>query len=159
MVILEPMTEFDFQNYLEPAIAVYAQENITNGEWTEETALERARKQYAELLPRGRATPCHFLFTIVERSQQQKVGILWFALEEKQGQSTAFVYDVSIEEQYQRHGYGSQTFREMEKKIQELGASKISLHVFGQNHAAQQMYKKLGYVATSMVMSKTLGCE
>ena len=159
MITLELMTEAEFQSYLVPAVAEYAQDNVASGAWTEETALEQARKQYAELLPNGRATPHHFLFTIVEASQQQNVGILWFALEEKQGRYTAFVYDVHIEEEYQRRGYGSQAFREMEKKVRELGASKISLHVFGHNHAAQEMYKKLGYVTTSVMMAKALDGE
>ncbi len=158
MVTLEPMTEAEFQSFVEPAIAEYAQGHITDGQWAEEEALEKSRKEFHDLLPDGVSTPNNYLFTLVNASQQ-KVGILWFAMRESQGQRAAFVYDVRIDEAFRRHGYGSQAFRELENRVRALGGNKISLHVFGSNHAAQDMYKKLGYETTNVLMAKTLDAQ
>ncbi|GER92243.1 N-acetyltransferase [Dictyobacter vulcani] len=157
MVILRPMAETEFQAYLEPAIQDYAQNIFENGTLTEAQALERSRQQYGELLPQGLASPRQYLFTLVEPEQQQSVGILWFAIEERPGRAPyAFVYDIRINDAHQRHGYGSQAFQEMEKKVRELGINQIALHVFGSNTGALEMYKKLGYISTDVNMAKTL---
>lgn len=155
MVILEPMTEAEFQSFLEPTIAGYAQDHVAAGRWAEEEALEKARQEFQALLPDGITTPNNHLFTLVNEAQQ-KVGVLWFAMQESQGQHAAFVYEVQIDEAFRRHGYGTQAFRELENKVRALGGNKISLHVFGKNHAALDMYTKLGYEATNIVMAKTL---
>jgi ribosomal protein S18 acetylase RimI-like enzyme len=155
MVILEPMTEAEFQSFLETAVTEYAQDNVAAGRWTEEEALEKSKQEFHELLPDGITTPNNYLFTLVNEAQQ-KVGVFWFAMQDRQGQRAAFVYEVRIDEAFRRHGYGSQTFRELENKVRELGGNKISLHVFGKNHAALEMYTKLGYEATNIAMTKTL---
>lgn len=155
MVTLQPMTETEFQSFLEPLIIGYAQEHVADGQWTQAEALEKSRKETLDLLPDGVATPNHYLFTILNEGEQ-KVGVLWFALQEGQGQPGAFVYDVHIDETFQRQGYASQAFREMENRVRALGWSRISLHVFGNNHAAQEMYRKLGYETTNVLMAKTL---
>ncbi|GHO85848.1 GNAT family N-acetyltransferase [Dictyobacter formicarum] len=156
MIILEPMNEEDFQRYLDFSVADYAQEHVKSGRWSQEEALTEAKKQYVELLPAGVASSNQYLFTIIDPDQQRKVGMLWFAVEERAGRRSAFVYDIRIEEIYRHQGYGSQAFREMEKNVRELGLNRIGLHVFGHNHAALEMYKKLGYVATNIVMAKEL---
>lgn len=158
MVTLEPMTEPEYQSYREPAIREYAQDHVEDGQWAEEVALEKSRKEIDDLLPEGVTTPNHYLFNIINGSQQ-KVGMLWFAMRESQGRPGAFVYDVRIDKAFQRHGYGTSAFRELENKVRALGGNKISLHVFGSNHAAQEMYKKLGYETTNVLMAKSLAPE
>jgi len=155
MVTLEPMTEAEYQSYLGPLIQEYAEGHVADGQWAEEEALEKSTKEIQALLPEGVATPNHYLFKIVDGSQQ-KVGMLWFALRESQGQRAAFVYDVRIDEAFRRHGYGSSAFRELENRVRALGGRKISLHVFGSNLAAREMYQKLGYETTNVLMAKTV---
>jgi len=155
MVILRPMTEAEFQPFCELSIAEYAQDHVANGRWSEEEALEKASKEFQELLPDGMATPDHYLFTIINGAQQ-RVGVLWFGMRKSQGQRAGFVYDVRIDEAFRRQGYGSQAFHELENKVRALGGVKILLHVFGNNYAAQEMYKKLGYETTNIQMAKRL---
>ena len=38
-----------------------------------------------------------------------------------------------------------------------MGIGKVSLHVFGYNHAARALYEKMGYQITGIGMTKTLG--
>lgn len=155
MVMLQPMMEAELQRFLEPAILEYAQGHVDSGRWTEAEAVEKARQEFQNLLPQGVATPHHYLFTLVNEAQQQ-VGMLWFARRESQEQSIAFVYEVHIDERFRRRGYAFQAFREMEIRVRKLGWHRISLHVFGTNHAAIDLYKKLGYEMTNVLMARTL---
>ena len=155
MITLVPMTDAEYQRFLEPAIAEYAQDHVTAGQWTAEEALEQSRKEFLGLLPDGVKTPNHYLFTLVNEAQQN-VGMLWFTM---RGPHTAFVYDIRIDGAFRRRGYASQAFLELEQKARDLGATRISLHVFGNNHAAIGMYNKLGYEPTNILMAKTLAEE
>lgn len=43
MITLEPITEVEYQRFLEPAIAEYAQDHVQAGQWTAEEAVEKSR--------------------------------------------------------------------------------------------------------------------
>lgn len=159
MTALVPMNEDEFQMYLEYSIQDYAQEHIKAGRWSEEEALEEATQEYQHLLPQGLQTPKHFLLMIVDDKLGKNVGILWFTLRERAGESTAFVYDVRIFEEFRRRGYASQAFQLLEKRVADLGANSIGLHVFGHNTAAREMYTGLGYVETNVQMVKQLSMD
>lgn len=153
MVQLVPMNEDEFQSYLQYAIAEYGEGHVKSGGWKAEEALERATEEYRTLLPDGLATKDQYLYALKDEGPQ--VGMLWFAVRTNQGPG-AFVYDIRVYEQFQRRGYASQAFLAMEEKVRELGLSKITLHVFGYNHGARDMYRKLGYIETNVIMAKTL---
>ena len=46
MIRLVPMTESEFEAYLEKAIPEYAADKAGAGDWSEDEALERSRKDY-----------------------------------------------------------------------------------------------------------------
>ncbi|HVB22597.1 MAG TPA: GNAT family N-acetyltransferase [Ktedonobacteraceae bacterium] len=159
MILLQPMNETEYQEYLDVAIANYAQEHVRAGRWNAEDALQKATQEYADILTDGLHTKNQYLFTLVDEVDEQtatNVGMLWFAATERAGERGAFVYDVNIYEPFRRCGYGEQAFLAMETKARELGLKKIGLHVFGHNHAARAMYEKLDYVTTNVQMSKSL---
>lgn len=156
MVQLVPMSEAEFETYQEHGVREYAMEHVEAGNWRPEEALQRAEQEFRELLPNGVASPDQYLFSIVDEKTGTKVGILWFAVQSRPVGQSAFVYDVEIFEQFRRHGYGTQTFLALEEKAREMGLKTISLHVFGHNYAAREMYEKLGYVPKSIWMSKTV---
>ncbi|HEY1348574.1 MAG TPA: GNAT family N-acetyltransferase [Ktedonobacteraceae bacterium] len=153
MVTLQPMTEAEFLRLIEPVIAGYARSHVEDGQWTEHEAGEKSRQETQKLLPAGVATPNHYLFTILGAAQQ-KVGMLWF--EVRTSQRTAFVYYVGIDEPFQRRGYASEAFGELERVVAALGCTRISLHVFGRNRAAVELYTKSGYEMTNILMTKRL---
>lgn len=156
MIYLQPMNEAEYQEYLDVAVADYAQEHVKAGRWSSEEALQEARKEYQALLPDGVNSKNQYLFTIVDEQTGAKVGMLWFAATERADERVAFVYDVIVYEQFRRRGYGEQAFQALETKVRESGLKKIGLHVFGHNYAARAMYEKLGYVVTNVQMSKSL---
>ena len=155
MVTLQPMTPDEYGVYLEPAIAEYAQGHVEDGQWSADEALERSRQEFQGLLPEGVNTPNNYLFTLLN-AEHQAVGMLWFAMREGQGMPTAWVYDVRVDEAFRRQGYAREAFVELETKVKALGGNKIALHVFGNNFGARDLYAKLGYVETNVLMSKTL---
>lgn len=156
MIRLQPMNETEYQEFLDSAVADYAQDHVKAGQWNAEEALQASRQEFQALLPDGVSSQNQYLFTIVDEQTGTKVGMLWFAATERGGERVAFVYDVIIDEQFRRHGYGEQAFLAMETKVRDLGIKRIGLHVFGHNHAARAMYEKLGYVITNVNMSKSL---
>jgi RimJ/RimL family protein N-acetyltransferase len=155
MVTLQPMTPEEYQAYLEPAIAEYAQGHVEDGQWSADEALQRAREEFHSLLPNGVNTPKNYLFTLIN-DEHQKVGMIWFAMREGAGAPFAWIYDVQVDEAFRRRGYAQEAFAQLEPKVKALGGNRISLHVFGNNHGARDLYAKLGYAETNVLMSKTL---
>ena len=150
------MSQTEFEGYLPFAVQDYAQEHVRAGNWSAEKALQMAQESFDGLLPDGPATPDQFLFTIEEKTLGEKVGMLWFAVEEREAGPRAFVYDIRIEEAYRRGGYGTQALQALEAKVRELGLTRITLHVFGHNHPAREMYAKLGYQEVDLILSKPI---
>ncbi len=159
MIRLQPMNETEYREYLDVAIANYAQEHVKAGRWNAENALQSATQEYSEILTDGLHTENQYLFTIVDEQTGDKVGMLWFAATERAKEPVAFIYDVIVYEPFRRRGFGEQAFQALETKVRALGIKKISLHVFGHNHAARALYEKLGYVTTNVTMSKSLSIE
>jgi ribosomal protein S18 acetylase RimI-like enzyme len=151
---LVPMSEAAYGQWREAALADYAADNVAAGRWPAASALERSRKEFEELLPRGLATPDHFLFEILDA--QTSVGVLWFAVVEQAGERHAYVYDVMVHPAQRRHGHALRAFALLEEEARALGLARIGLHVFGHNPGAQALYRRLGYVVTGLNMVKPL---
>jgi len=156
MVHLVPMTESEFQTYRARLIQEYAQEHVQAGNWHPSDALQRAEKEFHQLLPAGLATQNHYLFSIADKTTGSKVGVVWFAVDHARPAPAAFIYDFMIHPEFRRRGYGFQALQALEEKASELGIHKISLHVFGHNAAARALYEKAGYAITDLHMSKQI---
>jgi ribosomal protein S18 acetylase RimI-like enzyme len=155
MIQLEPMSEAEFQAYLQPAIDEYAQQHVLSGNWQAEGAVERSAAEYRELLPLGLATPDQHLFSLTDE-YGSTVGMLWFAVTKRSGKPRAFIYDVRVYDQFQRRGYATQAFHALEALAHNMGLAEIALHVFGHNTAARALYEKLGFVTQSVFMAKPI---
>ena len=155
MIRIVPMTQAQFDRWLEASIADYADEKVKAGNWSAEEAPTRSRQEFQKLLPQGLATAGQHLFAILDDAGAQ-VGFLWFAVMPEATGPVAFVYDFGIDAAQRRKGYGEQAFRALEAEVRALGLHTIQLHVFGHNRPAIALYEKLGYTATNIMMSKTL---
>jgi ribosomal protein S18 acetylase RimI-like enzyme len=152
------MTETQYGHWYDRSVRGYADEKVRAGNWSAEDALERAREEFAKLLPSGLATPDHWLFSIVDVETGTSVGILWLAraMWQASGRS-AFIFDFEVDEAFRRRGYGRAALAALEGKARELGFAEIGLHVFGHNLAARALYEQAGYEVTNVNMSKRLG--
>lgn len=157
MVHLVPISQEEFQPWLDNAIAEYAHDKAQAGNWPAAEAIERSAQEFAQLLPAGPATPGQHLFSIRADDQPSSVGVIWFSETSYGGQPVAFVYDFVIFEPFRRRGYGEQALRAVEAEVRALGLGSIGLHVFGHNHAARALYEKVGYSVTNVNMAKQLG--
>jgi RimJ/RimL family protein N-acetyltransferase len=156
MVTLVPMTQAEFESYLEAAIREYADDHVRAGNWAAEGALERSRQEFDALLPQGVNTPQQYVFSIHADDADRNIGMLWFADRRATPGHCAWIYDFVIQEEYRGRGYGALAMRALEDQVRAVGLDKISLHVFGDNRVARGLYAKMGYVETNVLMSKKL---
>lgn len=155
MITLLPMTDAGYAAFAAHVIPAYAAEKVACGDWTEDESLDRSRKSLDELLPQGKETPGHQLFTIVD-AHSVAVGTLWIAVRERAGKRIAYVYDVEIKPEHRRKGHAAAAFQALERLAYDRGLAGIALHVFGHNAAAYALYAKLGFVTTDVTMFKAL---
>lgn len=154
MVKLEPLQQQDFERFLEREIRNYAADHVRNGNWTAEGALERSRQAFEHYLPAGIHSQDQYLYSLVDELNN-KVGVLWVQVKEHK----AFIFDFVIEEAFRGKGFGKQALAAMEAKLKSMNVESIGLHVFGDNIAAQELYKKAGFETTGIHMKKTLKQE
>lgn len=154
MVRLIPMNEGDLQAFLDYMIPVYAKDKVDAGTWKVEEALQFSEEAYDSLLPDGLATEGHYLYMIQEEKGSSKVGFIWLYVDRAGG--AAFLYEITLYEEWRGRGLGKDTMAALEQKAKELGAKSVGLHVFGHNERALGLYKKSGYEITDISMKKML---
>jgi ribosomal protein S18 acetylase RimI-like enzyme len=157
MVQLIPMDEATYERFLEWAVSDYAQEQVKAGTWKPRDARQLAEKAFESLLPEGLSSPNQYLDVLVDETRDRRIGFLWYGVRDGEGEKIVALYEIVIFEAYRRQGYGSESLRALEKRVKELGVSKILLHVFGHNEPARALYRKLGYVERNVTMAKELG--
>jgi ribosomal protein S18 acetylase RimI-like enzyme len=153
---LAPMSADACVEYRETAISGYAEDNVASGRWPDDGALARSRADFDASLPEGLETPGNYLFEIMETERGPAVGFLWFAIQDKDGLRTAFVQDVEVKPEFQRRGHATAAFGELDLLVCGLGLSRIGLHVFRHNTAAQALHCKLEYRITGVNMLREL---
>ena len=154
MVKLVPMTPAQFEAYLEPTIAAYARDRA-RAELLEPVEAERlAREQIEQMLASGLDTKGHFFFTIEEAGAEERVGIVWFLIDEPS--RTLFVCDLVIDAAYRRRGYGGEVIALIEDKARRAHCKQLRLHVFGHNTGAAAFYRRLGFSAVNIHMNKRI---
>ncbi|HET9651179.1 MAG TPA: GNAT family N-acetyltransferase [Usitatibacter sp.] len=159
MIILQPMTQAQFEGYLERAVPEYAQAHVEAGDCDPDTALERARADYVSLLPAGLKSENHFLYAIHAPGEAAPIGMVWFELREQDGGKSAFIWDFRIDEPQRGKGYGKDTLMRIDERLRALGARYVSLNVLGQNHRARALYEKHGFRVVGIGMRKVFAAR
>lgn len=159
MTVLSPMSDNFYQQFYAVMSETYAEENVKSGRWPLENALERSRGEITRLLPAGVATPDNYLFEIKTDEEGETAGYIWLAASERQGERSAFIYEVTVFEQFRRQGHARAAFLQLEDHVRALGLGSIGLNVFYHNTGAQALYTSLGYAPTNMTMVKTLKAD
>jgi ribosomal protein S18 acetylase RimI-like enzyme len=137
------------------AFDAYVDEMVASGSLSRAAAEEKGRRDDAELLPDGLATPGQLILRV--EVDGQPVGWLWLALQNPRAEAgVGFIYDISIDEALRGRGYGRAAMRLAEEEARRNGLHALALHVFGQNAIARTLYSRLGYWETSVQMRKEL---
>src|SRR5664279_3276780 len=96
-VTLRPMSTEQFEEWQGRSIRSYADDLAKATGWPLEASLNKARKQFAELLPAGMGTDRTWILLIVDETGVE-VGTLWVGPNSERA-GVAFVYDIEIEEE------------------------------------------------------------
>ncbi len=151
---LRPMTVAEYDAWYPGAVSKYAEHHIRAGSMPADKAHDIAARQFAELLPDGVATEAHHL--LVGEAGGAPIGMLWLNIRTGGERASAFEYDVVVDKDMRRRGYGRALMVAAESYLAPRGATAIKLHVFGDNTTALHLYESLGYVATNINMTKAL---
>lgn len=154
MTQLTPMTQSEYDVFLEQAVVEYAEDNIRAGYWDESEAIGKSRKEFERLLPKGLESENHFLYTVYDG--ETMVGLIWLRANKDRPVPSGFIFGLRIEEEFRGRGYGKQTMLLIEEKARELGLKSMGLHVFGVNTVARNLYESIGYEISSLNMQKQL---
>ena len=154
MIRLIPMQQNQFDAFLEDNIVRYAEENVNNGHWQKEDALEKSRAAFQRFLPDGLKSKDQFIFNILDDDQNLKLGILWVEVKMDEPHRPAFILDFVIDEPHRGKGFGKKSLAALDEKLKQMGAESVALHVFGHNTTAFELYKKMGYEVTNINMRK-----
>lgn len=153
--VLVPMSDAEYASFVATTVPAYAADKVASGQWPSERSLELSRKALEELLPQGRQTADHYLFSVLD-DQAQRVGTLWISVKEQAGKRIAYIYDIRISPECQRRGHARRALAAAEDEARRLGLCGIGLHVFGHNGGARALYEALGYRPTNINMFKPL---
>ncbi len=151
---LIPMTQAEYDVFLERTIPEYAEDKVRAGYWAESEALEKSRKEFSDLLPEGIQTKNHYLYTLYDNDQA--VGLIWLCANVDRPTKNGFIFELYVDESQRGKGYGKEAMLLIEEKARDLGLKSIGLHVFGSNKIARNLYEGIGYEVTSVNMSKAL---
>ena len=152
-VALEPMSQSAYVAFCEYAIQDYAAEHVKSGRWSEEESLAKSTAEFEHILPHGLQTPGQHFWTVRSESGDD-VGVLWVATDRKP--RNAYIYDIEMKAERRGEGFGTATMLALEAWCRANAIDSISLHVFGHNTGAWNLYKRLGYVETNVNMEKRL---
>ena len=154
MTRLEPMTQARFDAWLEATIADYAAEKIASGNYPDDgSGLERSKKEFDELLPKGLQTPGHEIRSMVD-DEGRDVGYVWFTQEDRPPGRVVFIYDIAVDPEFRRRGHAQDALAAVEAYARDNGCVGVMLHVFGSNTGARALYLKSGYEETNVLMLK-----
>src|SRR5512139_419294 len=132
-VKLIPIEQADFESFMKHDITAYAEVKVKSGIWRPEGAIEQSRQEHMQLLPDGRQTRGHFIYSVFDDATRQKVGVLWVNVKSDQPHPEAFIYDIEIEEPFRGKGYGRQALTALDELLIGMGVEHVDLHVFGYN--------------------------
>ena len=148
-VRLEPMTEDQYKPWRAEAEAHYARSVATSGRSAQD-AVRAAAETYEKLLPEEFATADHHFWYAYDGAR--RVGFLWIKVTD----NAAFVYNVAVEPDLRRQGYGRAIMLAAERWCHDNAVTRIGLHVFAHNTGARALYEQLGFAETGRNMAKDL---
>lgn len=155
-VTVRRMTPAEFDEWQTRIAEDYAEDQVAAGRWPREGAVQRARDENEELLPRGLETPRTLLLRGID-ADGEPVGRAWVGLDHPRGApDVAFLYDIEVIESRRGSGLGRALLGAVEDATREAGGSALELNVFGRNHVATALYTSSGYEVITQQMRKAL---
>ena len=153
MTRLEPMSQARYDTWLVDTIRDYAAEKVASGNYAEEGSLERSKGEFDALLPNGLQTAGHEIQSMIDDAGEA-VGYVWFTIEDRPVGKVVFIYDIAVDPEHRRRGHAQAGLAAVEEYARQHGCIGVMLHVFGNNTGARDLYRKVGYEETNVMMLK-----
>ncbi|MBS2937406.1 GNAT family N-acetyltransferase [Nocardioides sp. J2M5] len=147
---LRPMTEDEHATYRAQSEREYADDIAEAGGLDADTAAARSAEEFARLLPDGTSSPGMHLWTA--EVDGEPVGIGWIELRQRPNGTSAWVFDLRVDDAQRGKGLGRALMEAMHAAARDLGATSVGLNVFGHNTTAVRLYESLGYRVTAQQM-------
>lgn len=153
MVILQDMTEVEFDSYRLIFINEYASDLADSRKYSIEEAQERAAKVIDAVSLQSADKPENRFFSIL-RSDTEKpvIGYLWIEITKK----SAWILDFWLLPDWRMRGFGRAALEEMEVALARMGVNEVGLRVAPNNPAAKALYEKVGFRITGFNMHRAL---
>lgn len=119
-----------------------------------EQARQYTERQWQDLLPEGQATRGHSFLNLMIAGSDEVVGCAWLFVDVEQ--SSAFIYELFLDEQQRGRGLGRASLEALEHLALDQGAVTVGLNVFAGNTRARALYEASGFNAVSTDMIKRL---
>ena len=145
MVTFRTMSEAEFLRFREIAVSEYAKDLINGENLDPETALQKAGREFREMLTDGPDTEDHFVRMIRDVQSEKDVGWLWYCYETEGDEKQVFLCDFLIFADERRKGYASAALAEMERRAKADGCAVAALFVWDYNVPGGALYRKCGY--------------
>ena len=153
-LVLRPMTQGEYVAWREGSVREYALEIAKSRDLDPESAAAQSAGEFAELLPEGLASPGMHLWTAVVADEA--VGMGWFELRPRASGVSAWIFDISVDPAHRGKGHGRALLDALHDAARDLGATSMTLNVFGDNASAIRLYETSGYVVTAQQMRREL---
>ncbi len=150
------MTQEEYATYRGRSEQEYARQIADSGQLDLETALQRSAVEFAQLLPDGTDSPGMHLWTAESGDPAEPVGLGWIELRTRTSGVSAWIYDIEVAAARRGEGLGRGIMGALHEAARRLGATSISLNVFGHNATAIHLYDSLGYAVTAQQMKREL---
>lgn len=151
---LRPMSEEEYVVWRARSEREYAVEIATSRDLDADAATAQSAGEFAALLPDGLASLDMHLWTAVV--DDAPVGIGWFELRQRASGVSAWIFDISLDEERRGQGLGRGLLEALHGAARELGATSMTLNVFGDNATAIRLYESSGYAVTAQQMRREL---
>jgi ribosomal protein S18 acetylase RimI-like enzyme len=148
------MTDSDFQMYLRRAIPQYAYDQVRSGNWKSDESMGRAQSEFSKTLPEGPQTEGHNLITISDAEKGMKVGMLWWAMNQRGTQKIAFLADFFVFSEFRNKGFEMEAMNLLQVECSKLGVERIELQVFAHNEEDVTLYRNNGFTIISHYFGK-----
>jgi ribosomal protein S18 acetylase RimI-like enzyme len=150
---LRPMTEAEYERFNKTLWEDYAQDRARNLGTSVEHERAIVAGQRESLQAEGLRAPGHHYWRVVDDAGAG-FGSLWVFVQP--GTDRAFIYDITIDADQRGKGLGTVTLNLLDAWARSAGVKSIGLNVFGDNAAAQELYRKQGYQVDAIQMRKLL---
>ncbi|MFE3946618.1 GNAT family N-acetyltransferase [Streptomyces sp. NPDC059118] len=140
-VTARPMTQAEFPGWLASEKTSYAGDIIRAGTLSQEEAVRKSDRDFADLLPEGLATPDHTL--LVLEAAGEPIGTGW--LKHRHLPGITYGYGLHVQERFRGKGYGRAAMAAGEEATLAAGDSTLMFTVWGGNEVAMNLYTSAGY--------------